>query len=196
MSMRISRRLFLVATLTASLWGAELTKPAVAPEPALWRFSRPDAKMLVGLNWRSLANTAPGKMLQTQLTQAGVAGTDDLATLSAIEQVVLSSAGGPDEKSDPPTVITLKGHFSLEKLRQIALKKKASIKPYKNVEIITPAQAESSDLHVALVNAQTVVLADRKSLLAAVDNMANPSTRSSNLLYSRAGSLVNRYDLW
>lgn len=191
--MRLSGALLVISLATVS-WGAELTRMA---EPTLWRYSRPDAEMLVGLNWKRLSQTEPGKMLQEQLQQAGIASGDDAQTLNSIDQVLISSmAPSSSQKSDPPTLITIKGRFNLHKLRQLALAKKATIRPYQSVEVITPAKAQAGDLHIALISGETIVMGDRKSLIAAIDAAREATPHGGNMLYTRAIELTSRHDLW
>jgi hypothetical protein len=74
----------------------------------------------------------------------------------------------------------------------------ATIRPYKNVEIIAPPKALKSDVHFAVIDAQTILVSDREGLIAAIERGSvtpkEPPAADSMLMRSR--EMADRHDLW
>jgi len=95
-------------------------------------------------------------------------------------------------------LIIATGRFDLSKFRKLAIKEKATIKPYKTAEFIYPPGYKVADTLVALVDAQTILIGERPVVMAAIDKARAISGPLSafNKLFARATAASTDHDLW
>jgi len=193
------RRLVLACVLTCLVAAACWSASGSVSLPSFWRYAHPEAKALVGIEWRNIVNSPFGEQMRRQIKEAGVEAAGGLEILDSIDRVFLSTPGNktgrPNEQ--PPGVIAVQGRFDLARLREMAKAHGASGKPYKSVELLTLSKDRGTNLVMALVNSQTIVLGDLASVRAAIDQRAaaDPGLASSEL-YRRAVELAETNDLW
>lgn len=186
--------------LTLGLLGGLAQGSDVSP----LRYSHPDAKVLLGINFRKLQTQSWAASLRSELEKSALPTAPDAELLNGIDHIFLSvvpEAGkvqaGKGRKSDARMLITLKGRFNLALWRAFAVKQGATLRPYGSVELVQPPARSAEEVHAALLNAETIVLGDRASLLAALDRSpAEAAASEANHLFQRAAGYAGRYDLW
>ena len=194
--MRRSARLCSLASLAlVTVWA----EPGSVSMPTLWRYSHPEAKALIGIEWQRVLQSRVGREVREKIREAGPAGFAGLDFLESVERIVISSAGhgkagGPEH---PPAVIAAQGKFDIEKLRALAATKLAAAGAYHSVEILEENPGGERPMALALVSPLTVLLGDSGSVRAALDNyFAEDPSQLQNPLFVRAAELAAASDLW
>ena len=189
---------FLVLSATAQ------TPPPVGM-PHAWRFVHPDAVVLLGVDVRAIRQSAAGKSLDKNLSQAsmGMMSLPALQFLRDIDQVLLSAPGAakvapkaqtvtkPGVAANSPVLIVLTGHFSAAHTRSLL---HGVHRTYNGVQIYasSPGGANSE---VALLNESTLLFGDSDSLRGSIDRSQRPNLSPSPLL-ARAAALAPGNDIW
>jgi hypothetical protein len=166
--------------------------------PTYWRYAHPSAKVLLGADLAAIGRSAVGQRVKKEF-QASLTG-QALDFLWSADQVLVSAPVMPEaekvKKGDSPTVITLQGKFELAAIRKSVTGKGAQKSAYKGVELLL-ADKGSGGMAMALVSPTVLVLGDRASVKAAIDNHASASPSASlSALFQRASELALTNDLW
>ena len=169
-------------------------------EPSYWRYAHSDAKVLAGVEWKRMARTPAGVALRAMAASAEIPGLSVVDLLDQIDRLLISSPGGANAKlnKQAPLLIVATGRFDLPMFRQLAVKEKASIKPYKNADFIYPPGYTPLDSIVALIDSQTILIGEKPVVVAAIDKartVAGPLS-SFNRLFARATLAAGQHDLW
>ena len=182
---------------------AQTAPPAGMPKA--WRLVHPDAVVLVGVDVRSIRQSAAGKSLDKSLSQVslGLMSLPAMQFLRDIDQVLISA---PDEKKTAPVnqavktpgnmaksaaLIILTGHFPAGHLQSLL---RGPSHAYNGVEVYasSPGGVNSG---IALLNENTLLMGDANSIHGAIDR-SQRSNRSPSPLLVRAASLAAGNDLW
>ena len=171
--------------------------------PTFWRYSHPDAKVLVGIDVKSIGDSPFGSRLINEFAQTGFkakAQAIGLDFLNETERLLLSSPGtDPGAGEDnAPFVIAVQGKFDLPKIRAFVRSKGAKHTLYRQVELLTPQDgSKGRDFVIALVSPQTIVVGETASVKAALDHHSSADgSASANPLYQRAVELAGIHDIW
>lgn len=192
-------RIAALSLAVGSLWKAA---PQSASMPSYWRYAHPEAKFLVGIDFKSLSNSPLGAKLKSQLTSSGMfktnATADEMELLWTVERILISSPGSPasfTSKSQPDMVVAVQGNFDQAKIRKIAAGRVAK-KSYRGVELWTDKSAPSKGLF-AFVNPQLLLFGDQRSLYAAIDHHASANAaKAYDPIFLRGAELAPLYDIW
>ncbi len=179
-----------------------LLTPAIASaqtEPALWRFVHPDAKALMSLDWRRVGHSHIGAMLREKFLN-GNAGPamPGIELLDDIDRFVISSPGrkSPDDP-EAPLLVAVGGHFDLAKVRKLLTSHGAKPQAFNSFQVYRPQGKNAKDLAVVLLDAQTLLVGDSRSIFASLErNAFTPPTPEANSILSRAAAMEANYDAW
>jgi len=178
---------------------AALAQPV--SHPTFWRYLHPQAKTLVGVDLRAVAQSPLWTKIAADFEKSGwkqQASHQGLDFVKDVDQILLSSQSLPSntKQLDGSTfVLAMQGHFQLDKLRASITAKGAKAASYKGVPILL--QDGKTDIVLALVSPQVLVLGDPKSLRAAIDNYETTArAMSSEPMFQRATELATLYDAW
>ena len=187
---------FLILSAGAPAWAA----PGSVSMPSLWRYAHPEAKALVGIEWRRIANSSIGQGLRQTLAEASTTPLGGMDVIDSIGQIFISSPGnlpGAAEGQQPPAVIAVQGEFDLERIRQLAAEKMTGSSDYLGVEVLESQQAGEETVGLALVSDRLLLLGDIASLQGAIDHhAAGDPGQASNPLFLRAAELSGTNDIW
>ncbi len=175
-------RVLLLAMATAAFAAAQ-------SHPSWWTYASPDATALVGMQWQNLRQSPFADAVQAELSSRGSLGFPDLDCLKQARQIVLSS----------PALLAIEaGVFPAALLRTQALAAGLRNVRYRNVPLWIPSQANSSmsQMSVAQVSEQVVLVGSRKTLEAAIDNSLAETGRRYSPLLARAARFSQTADLW
>ena len=169
-------------------------------EPAYWRYAHSDAKVLAGVEWKRMAQTPAGVAMRAMANSADIPGLSIVDLLDRVDRVLISSPGGANAKLNrqAPMLIVATGRFDLQRFRELALREKATIKPYKNADLIYPPGYQPPDSVVAMVDSQTILIGEKPVVTAAIDRAKTMSgaLSSFNRLFARASLSAGQHDLW
>jgi len=187
---------YLVWCLLAPISWAATTSVSM---PALWRYAHPDAKALIGIEWRRIVNSPIGQEIRQKLTQSGMSGLKGMDLIDQIDRVFISSPGNPAGASQdqPPAVIAVQGAFNLDEIRKLAADKMTGSATYHSIEILEQRQKGEDPMALALVDPRTLLLGDGGSVRAAIDHyFAEDPGQAANPLFLRASELAAANDIW
>lgn len=186
----------LILSAGASAWAA----PGSVSMPSLWRYAHPEAKALVGIEWRRIVNSPLGLELRQKLAEANPGQMQDIDIIDSVGRLFISSPGNPPgapEGNQPPAVIAVQGQFDLERIRQLAAEKMTGSSDYLGVEVLESEQAGQEPVGLALVSDRLLLLGDIASLQGAIDHhAAGDPGQASNPLFLRAAELSGTNDIW
>ena len=172
--------------------------PGNVSEPVYWRYAHPDAAMLGGIEVKRIWQSPLADMLRSQVAELKVGKVPGAEFLEELDRVFVS-APAPAAGKQPPVLAVLTGRFDLARLHKLAAAEGASIKWYKGIEVIAPPKANGADVHFAIIDSQTAIVAQRGTLYAAIDRAKSGAAgplSESNPLFARAVGMTPAYEAW
>lgn len=190
-------RLALVALLLLLLPLIAVSQPVRAAKWSILPLAHPDAKLLLGLDWRRILESPMGKVVEEQV---GKGGHPLLGFLDSIENVdrILVSSPGADEEGRAPLLVIGEGRFALPRIREMAKADGAVSRKYNDVELLVPPNATNADLHFALLDGNTILFGDGSSVKQAIDRWqrAAQEGHERNPVFFRAVTLSTMQSIW
>jgi hypothetical protein len=144
-----------------------------------WRYVPQKPSRLIAMEWRKVLESPYSAQLRRELPPESAAALGALNIIEGIDRVVFAV-------EESGSLIVLEGDFDRLALKDSAAREGATVKPYKNVEIITPADVADDDVLTALVSAKHILLGYERILTRAIDRAEK----------SRAANRASGYDLW
>lgn len=164
---------------------------AAAPEPSLWQYVHPEAKLLMGIDLLKAKNSPTGQMLTRQfksLAGAQVSGTE---FLDMADRVLASSPGAaPGER--PAMLIAVEGRMDRTRLKKM-LADGTAVERFRGVDLLIPPKRKNTDVIMAIVSDKLGLMGDRASIEQVLDPGAN---RSENPVVARALELAANNEIW
>lgn len=201
----------MLAKSKASLFLALAAVSATAQTNS-WELSQPGAKLLVGIDIKSLRESAVGQSLREQMMNIPATGAQSsplqgpmqamaLGFLDQIDRVFLSSLANPSSATtavagakNPPCVVVVEGHFPPAELQPFL---KGTPRRFKDADVYRINQTDSTT--VALLKGEAdgsiLLLGDEKSVLDAIGRRGGLLPPASALL-RRAQDLASTHDFW
>ena len=189
-----------------------VTRSAFAQTNA-WELGHPDAKLLVGVDLKSLRESSVGQSIREQMhaQPAATAAPSPLQAsfqamafgiLDQIDRVFLSSPANtaPGAKNNPPFLLVVEGRFPMAQLKPFL---QGPARPYRGAQVYRTSKTDSTKTNltktdttsVAILDEGTLLLGDEKSVLAALDRRGRALAPASTLL-ARAQVLAFTHDFW
>jgi hypothetical protein len=180
-----------------------------AAQTNAWELGHPDAKLLLGIDLKSLRESAVGQSFRSQraalsppMGPAGMA----FGFLEQIDRIFISSpamsspavslragkAGSPaaSPKENPPFLLVVEGTMPIQQLLAFL---PGTAHRYHMVDVYRGAKA--TDASIATLDARTILIGDEKSVLAAIDRRGRGAPPASATL-ARARQLASTHDVW
>jgi hypothetical protein len=182
--------------------GFLLAAPAIAPaqtDPVLWRFIQPNAKAIISIDWKHVRQSHVGTMLREKWVDTNSAAMPGAEFLNDVDRFLISSGGqsAGDETAEPPVLIVVRGHFDLPRVRKLLVTHGAKAQAFNSVQVYRPQGKNSKDMAFVLLDAQTILIGDARSVFAAVDRNALPSSAAdSGPVLARAAAMDASYEVW
>lgn len=189
--------------------------PAAAGEDAAqWRFAHPNAQVLMGFRMGPGTVDAILGAMKKQQEQSGpdaprftmppqfqkfldLAKKIDTVTISAptVPAPPGSAAGAMPAKANNRMLVTVRGRFDLEEMKELVGGPKTAFAPYKGVTLAqNPAQKGNS---VALVDSGTIVFGDTLSIRQAIDHLGDDQrVKARYPVFVKAAVFAKNYDFW
>lgn len=177
-------------------------------DAGLWRFVHPNAKALIGIDVRAIRSSEIVGQLSAQMHGLPLAAGFPLQLagfdigpwrelIDSVDRVVVSSPGRDpaDPKQEPPLLIAVAGHFAPVKLSHMFLKAGCKPQSFDSVTIYRPQDSANSDFGFVILNSQTLLIGDVKSLFAVIDRLQKTDTPAPAIV-QRAHDLDTAYDFW
>lgn len=163
---------------------------------AIFSLAHPDAKLLVGLDWRRILESPLGPTVQKQVQQGVHPLLGFLDSIDNLDRMLVSSSGSDDGGKSPMLVVG-EGRFLLPKIRAMAKADGAISKRYNDVELLVPPNAGTLDLHFALLDSQTILFGDGASVKQAIERwQRGGGGHEKNPSFARATTLSATQQAW
>ncbi|MBI3207420.1 MAG: hypothetical protein HYZ37_00785 [Candidatus Solibacter usitatus] len=188
-------------TLLTVLPMIAVAQPVRTTKWTLFSFAHPDAKLLLGMDWRKILSSPLGPVMQRQINQGGNPLFLFMESIENMDRLLVSSPGGTSEEGQgaerPPLLVVGEGRFALARIREMAKADGAVARRYNGVELLVPPDATNGDLHFALVDAQTILFGDGNSVKQAIDRwQRGDQPGSRNQMFARAARLAENHEAW
>jgi hypothetical protein len=172
---------------------------AQTARPSKWTLlplAHPDAKLLLGIDWRRVKESPLGPAILKQVQQGGHPLLGFLESIENVDRLIVSSPGSAGAAKAPLLVIG-EGRFALPKIRAMAKSDGAVSRKYNDVELLVPPNATNADLHFALVDGATILCGDGTSVKGAIDRwLRAEGAEDRNPLFFRATTLASTQEIW
>jgi hypothetical protein len=164
---------------------------AAADDP--WRYLDADSKLVMGVQWRRIAESPAGVQFRQQLSEAApLPRLGGMSFLNGVDRVLVASTGPAESRAAaPPVLIVVSGQFDLAKIRA-SVSRKSRRAVVQGVEIFASPERGSGEPGIALVSSETLLLGDLPTL---VRTLGAPGSRASTLLV-RARELDQVNEFW
>jgi hypothetical protein len=165
--------------------------------PTYWRLADPDAKVLMGLDWRQVRDSPVTAELRKQIEQTAGAGEGALVSMlfSQVDRVFLSLGEVPGS-AQAKGAVALTGEFDLVALRRFLAAQGGKKGLWRGVEVWESGKA-ADNATIAVVSPQVLAFGDRVSLRAAVSHYAVGGASSiGSDLFHRAAALAEGNAFW
>src|SRR5712692_6061005 len=110
-----------------------------------WSFAHPDAKALIGIDFRNLRESAAGQSFGGEFDKAGpgMFQFPGMELLKEIDQVFISSPGAKpgNQKENPPFLFVVTGHFAADHVHQVL---HGPHKTYRTVDIYSAGDGSNA----------------------------------------------------
>ncbi|HEV2689450.1 MAG TPA: hypothetical protein VGV35_12890 [Bryobacteraceae bacterium] len=182
------------------LFGALLLAPEIASgqtDPTLWRFIHTNPKALISIDWRRLSHSNAGAILREKWIDANGASIPGIEFLDDVDRFVISSPGRDpaDQTSEPPMLIVARGRFDTAKVRHALVAHGAKPQMFNAIQVYRPQGKGSKDMAFVVLDAQTILIGDARSVFQSLDQNRTPEVAASPLS-ARAAELDSNYDVW
>lgn len=115
----------------------------------------------------------------------------------SVDRVVVSSPGKSedDPNQEPPILIAISGHFEPGKLKSMFLKAGAKQQVFDSVTIYRLQDKASSDFGFVVLNSQTLLIGDAKSIYAVIERVVKGNAAPPPIV-EKARDMDVAYDFW
>lgn len=185
---------------------------SVTAQTNSWELSQPGAKLLMGIDVKSLRESAVGQSIREQMNKIPTAASGvqsplqgpmramALGLLDQIDRVFVSSPANPStvgaagKKTNPPFLLVVEGRFPMEELKFFL---KGTPRRYRDADVYRTTQTDTTSFAFIKGEADgsTLLLGDEKSILAAIVRRGGALAPASALL-RRAQTLAATHDFW
>lgn len=168
----MKKRWVLSAILTAGACLAQQGDP--------WRWTHPDTKMVLGVDWKAAKSSVVGQMLAKKLAQGEESGSKaqkGMEFLKSVDRILITSpsAEGPEGKAgEGPVLIYFEGLIDRDKLKR-TFAEGTGVERFRGLDLLVPPRKpgeKGSNFVAALLGDTAAVLGDRASVEQAIDGAA------------------------
>jgi hypothetical protein len=168
-------------------------------DPGLWRFVHPNAKAVVSINWSRIQHSHIGTMIREKFIDSNAAAPiPGIEFLNDVDRFLVSSSGrNPDDPTaDTPMLIAIGGHFDLAKVRSLLTRHGAKPQQFNSFQVYRPQGRDAKDMAFVLIDAQTILIGDSRSVFAGLERSAFAAPPDANSILARAARMEMSYEAW
>jgi hypothetical protein len=160
----------------------------------LWAYTRPDAKVMIGVNWQQAKASPVGRMISQKMQGPKSKTTSQgMEILEMVDRVMITLGPTPEggNPNDVPALIAIEGRVDRTKLRAM-LTDGTVMERYRGIDLLVPPKGKG-DMVLGILNDRYLLLGERSSIDTALDN--GGGVQDAELL-TRATNLSSRNDIW
>ena len=182
--------------MTRSKFGIALLVFAAtaAAQTNAWELGHPDAKLLLGIDLKSIRESAAWQLFRDQAkTQPPASGMQaiGMGILEQVNHIFVSSPANStaNAKTNPPFLLAVEGKFPIDQLKPFL---QSAPRRFGTADIYRLSKTDSTTLAVM---DGLLLLGDENSVLSAIDRRGHALLPASKLLV-RAKALASTNDFW
>ncbi len=170
-----------------------------AAETNTWELGHPDAKLMLGIDVKSIRESDAWKLFSEQTKAPTPPAQPPVQAMQAmgkqildqVNYILVSSPGNPtlNAKTNAPFLLAIEGKFPLEALQAF---QQSAPRRYRTADLYRTTKTDTTTLAVM---DSLLLLGDEKSVLAALDRRGHTLPPASKLL-ARAKALAATHDFW
>ncbi len=165
-----------------------------AAQTNTWELGHPDAKLLLGIDVKSIRESDAWKLFSDQSkTRPPASGIQamGMGILEQVNHIFVSSPGNPtaNAKTNAPFLLAIEGKFPLDALKAF---QQSAPRRYRTADLYRTTKTDTTTLAVM---DGLLLLGDEKSVLSALDRRGHALPPASKLL-ARAKALAATHDFW
>ena len=163
----------------------------------LWRFAHPQAKALIGVNWKVVRDSQAGRMMRDKLESGIAEAIPGIEFLNDLDEALISSPGPTEGRAEPPALIAVRGRFDRARVKALLVRYGARKQMYGASVIYRPQGESGRDFAIAQIDEHTLLLGDVGSVLAGIDRAKSEwAGGDARPVVERAHRLETSYDFW
>lgn len=173
-----------------------------AQEGDAWRWTHPDAKVVIGVDWKAAKETAVGQMLARKFAQGEVKdpkSNKGMEFLKSVDRILITAPAlpeGPGAKAaDGPVLVYFEGLIDREKLKQ-TFAEGTGVERFRGLDLLVPPRrpgGAQASMVAALLGDTAALLGDRPSVERAIDGAAGMKDAA---LRARAAKLAGECEIY
>ncbi|MDP9114311.1 MAG: hypothetical protein M3O20_11605 [Acidobacteriota bacterium] len=170
-----------------------------AAETNTWELGHPDAKLMLGIDVKSIRESDAWKLFSAQTKPPTPPAQPPVEAMQAmgkqildqVNYILVSSPGNPalNTKTNAPFLLAIEGKFPLEALQAF---QQSAPRRYRTADLYRTTKTDTNTLAVM---DGLLLLGDEKSVVAALDRRGHALPPASKLL-ARAKALAATHDFW
>ncbi len=172
---------------------------AAAAQTNTWELGHPDAKLMLGIDVKSIRESDAWKLFSDQTKAPTPPAQPQVQAMQAmgkqildqVNYILVSSPGNPtlNPKTNAPFLLAIEGKFPLEALQAF---QQSAPRRYRTADLYRTTKTDTTTLAVM---DGLLLLGDEKSVVGALDRRGHVLPPASKLLV-RAKALATAHDLW
>ncbi len=175
---------------------------ASAADQTLLRMVMPDAKVVAGIRVSETRNSPFGQFLLSRM-QVDDEGLRKFVAATGfdprrdVSEILIASNWQQSATPDNRWLVTARGSFDLDKVRQVAAAKGATTVTHAGIDIYKYSAPQHDDVvnGLAFLDSSTAAMGDLDSLEKAIDRAKSGAAPSAKLL-DKAGDISSKNDFW
>ena len=147
---------------------------ANAADADLWRWVHPEAKVILGVDWKRAKESPAGQLFQKQLKESDKSSAlaKGIPFLGTVDRILFSSPGGMDGRGkDSRLLIALDGEIDRELMKRNMVDGTV-IERFSGVDLLIPPPDKGENMIAAVINERTALLGDRASIEQVLEGKA------------------------
>jgi hypothetical protein len=168
-------------------------------DPGLSRYIQPNANILIGINWKLVRQSAAMNTFREKLLDSNMSFrvTPGIELLDQIDRVLVSGQSPAQGTTETAGLVAVGGHFDLAKIRGMLATFGLKPQLFHSTQVYRPQGAEGQNMAIVLVNPQTILIGDSRSIFASLErNTFPPAAPDPNSMLARATEMDANYDVW
>lgn len=193
--MRLIPRMAVLMGIPAACLCAKAPQAAMGSDP--WKWVRPQAGWILGVDWARARNSAAAQILQRQFagaqTSVSSAGLG-LGALTSVERIIASGVALEGVMKEAPEgfVVVIEGKIDRSKLKR-ELPPGTATEKFRGADLFVPPKAKADDPLVAVAGDSLMLMGDRKSLNLV---LSGKGAAPDSDLVRRAAALASESEIW
>ena len=147
---------------------------AIGADADLWRWVHPEAKVILGVDWKRAKESPAGMLFQKQVRESDAKSSlaKGIPFLGTVDQILFSSPGGMDGRGkDSRLVIALDGQIDRELMKRNMVDGTV-VERFSGVDLLIPPPGKGENMIAAVIDERTALLGDRPSIERVLDGKA------------------------